>query len=351
MGKINTRQLREQISKSLPLNTFYGKGEITYSLTYGIAIAENTKMNKADGFEFYASFLDFDIWKTFSFDSSMVDSQENENIRNMHNHDFFELMIMKSGSLKMNIDGRLYVLNKGDCCLLNCNTHHMEYTEKSYSVDFIWISRNYINKPDQDFQIYNEKSQTSIITRFFTGNRYDMAEYHKDFLLFTAEKEGFEQLTEILEHIKKELKGRKSGYQMIVRGYLRRIFSLLGSSRYYNGQYINLDKDKDKNLFHDVRLYIVKKKARVTGHELEEVFNYNYDYIAKVFKKTCGISPIEFNTDTLLETASQEILRKDSSIVDITHELGFENRAHFNRMFKKKFGLSPSEYKKSHLEE
>ena len=44
--------------------------------------------------------------------------------------------------------------------------------------------------------------------------------------------------------------------------------------------------------------------------------------------------------------ASRLLISSDSSILAIASEVGFENLSYFNRIFKKRFGQTPREYRR-----
>lgn len=65
----------------------------------------------------------------------------------------------------------------------------------------------------------------------------------------------------------------------------------------------------------------------------------------RVFKEELGISPIEFIIEERIKLASSLLKNPEFRIKDVYFESGFNSLSYFNRMFKKKFKLSPSEYK------
>ncbi|WP_337042806.1 AraC family transcriptional regulator [Emticicia sp. 17c] len=65
----------------------------------------------------------------------------------------------------------------------------------------------------------------------------------------------------------------------------------------------------------------------------------------RVFKDELGISPIEFIIEERIKLASSLLKNPEFRIKDVYFESGFNSLSYFNRMFKKKFKVSPSEYK------
>lgn len=71
-------------------------------------------------------------------------------------------------------------------------------------------------------------------------------------------------------------------------------------------------------------------------------------YISKIFKEETGESPINYLIKIRLEKA-KEILteREGGSIKNIANEIGYDDVYHFSKLFKKYFGISPQNYRKT----
>ena len=79
---------------------------------------------------------------------------------------------------------------------------------------------------------------------------------------------------------------------------------------------------------------------------------FSYDYLRKLFKKELGITPHKFLMDMRLQTAA-ESLSSDfgdaGNISEIAHMCGFREPLYFSRVFKNKYGVSPSAYQQRQL--
>lgn len=73
---------------------------------------------------------------------------------------------------------------------------------------------------------------------------------------------------------------------------------------------------------------------------------YNYDYLRKLFQKELGMTPHKFLTDRRLQTAAGMLRSQynDGNVTEVARLCGFREPLYFSRMFKKKYGLSPSFY-------
>lgn len=87
----------------------------------------------------------------------------------------------------------------------------------------------------------------------------------------------------------------------------------------------------------------------ITLEDLEEHFYLNKSYICRIFRKTMGISVINYLHYKRVLAAQQLLLNTELPIIDIALECGFNNVQHFYRIFKKITQLTPNEYKKHQL--
>lgn len=82
---------------------------------------------------------------------------------------------------------------------------------------------------------------------------------------------------------------------------------------------------------------------------LGEVVGYNASYLSSVYKKTTGQSLVDYVNQVRLERACQLLEDPALRIRQVALECGFESQQYFNRSFKKKWGLTPNEYRSKKL--
>ena len=68
-------------------------------------------------------------------------------------------------------------------------------------------------------------------------------------------------------------------------------------------------------------------------------------YFCKLFRKVTGTTFTEFVSRTRIEKAKNLLLNPNLRISEIAYEVGFQSLTHFNRVFKKVAGESPTEYR------
>lgn len=79
--------------------------------------------------------------------------------------------------------------------------------------------------------------------------------------------------------------------------------------------------------------------------ELAELENLSLSRYNALFRKNMGCSPVEFITETRMTAACELILITDMSIKEIGQTCGYPDPHFFSKVFKKRFGVSPTEYR------
>lgn len=87
-------------------------------------------------------------------------------------------------------------------------------------------------------------------------------------------------------------------------------------------------------------------KTEINLSKLAETYNRNEKYMGRLFKKSVGMSFAEYKQEKRLELAESLLVSGNDRIIDIALECGFNNISYFNRSFQKKYGSTPTEYRR-----
>ena len=79
--------------------------------------------------------------------------------------------------------------------------------------------------------------------------------------------------------------------------------------------------------------------------QVAKAVNTSTFYFCKVFKKFTGINFTDYLSRVRIEKAKNLLLNPNLRISEIAYEVGFQSLTHFNRVFKKVLGQSPTEYR------
>jgi len=110
-----------------------------------------------------------------------------------------------------------------------------------------------------------------------------------------------------------------------------------------------LDAPRRNPIAEEIAAYIVRNYPD-ESLELDQYLRampFNYDYLRKLFKSEIGVTPHQFLSDTRLRAAAERLERSDqggANISEISHLCGFREPLYFSKVFRKKYGMSPTQY-------
>lgn len=98
---------------------------------------------------------------------------------------------------------------------------------------------------------------------------------------------------------------------------------------------------------------IAKARAYIQEHQAEELslnqvakaVNMSSYYFCKMFKKITGINFTDYVARVRIEKSKNLLLNPNLRVSEIAFEAGFQSLTHFNRVFKKIVGQSPTHYR------
>jgi len=98
---------------------------------------------------------------------------------------------------------------------------------------------------------------------------------------------------------------------------------------------------------------VTRAKEFIEDHQAEDLsltdvaraVNASTFYFCKVFKKSTGINFTDYVSRVRIEKAKNLALNPNLRISEIAFEVGFQSLTHFNRVFKRITGMSPTQYR------
>lgn len=95
-----------------------------------------------------------------------------------------------------------------------------------------------------------------------------------------------------------------------------------------------------------IAAYLSHEYLRITSlDELCEIFHYSKNHIINIFREEYGMTPFEYINDLKIKRAMYLLEVTSISIEEISRESGFNHYSHFYRLFVKKNGMPPLEWR------
>lgn len=262
--------------------------------------------------------------------------------------DEYLLYVVKSGELYMREGLTEYALKKGDLLLLEPNVEHSGFKESICQYYYFHFKHPGIqpckNVPDDEIpSALIEKRKQSLNSDCFYS--YDesvpvlyIPKYHhcdNESELFAAVSEADQDFYEKYE-----------GYKHLLS--FRLLELLIQLSRDFTTSKINSTHPHFSKAFvkcTNILNYLnAEYMNKITGLDIEEVFESNYDYLNRVFQKMTGYSIMRYLTNLRISKAKQLLSTTDVKISEVGYLVGIDDPFYFTKLFKKQTGMTPSQY-------
>jgi len=125
---------------------------------------------------------------------------------------------------------------------------------------------------------------------------------------------------------------------------LLRIFALHLSS--VSNQVLVRQQNAEPPMITRAKEFITKNQGDALSlGQVAKAVNTSTFYFCKMFKKATGLNFTDYVSRTRIEKAKNLLLNPNLRVSEIAFEVGFQSLTHFNRVFKKIVGESPTEYR------
>lgn len=263
---------------------------------------------------------------TFLFTWKGVRTKDEERY---HQHDYLELAFIMSGKGKYRIDDVIYDVEEGDLLVLNPGSYHQGL-------------------------VSNKDTPT---TEFFIGASdfcfEGMLPNHLSLNSLPIYKTGTElrqKLLRLCTSMSAENDICKVGRYYMMQAYLIQfLLYILRDEQEPRrpGNKCSFDSINKNEIVEQIILYFEEHYAEKISLDLiSENMYVSPFYISKIFKIVTGDTPIRHLINIRLDKA-HELLENDNTlnINDVAARVGYDDAYHFSKLFKKRFGVSPSRIK------
>lgn len=124
------------------------------------------------------------------------------------------------------------------------------------------------------------------------------------------------------------------------------------SKRFYERQFVTRSHVNSDTLTRFERILndyfhsdLPREKGIPTVKFCADKMNLSVNYLSDLLRKDTGKSTLEHIQLRLVETAKEKLLDKHKTVAEVAYELGFEYSQYFSRLFKKRAGMTPNEYR------
>jgi len=257
--------------------------------------------------------------------------------KNVHTHDFHELMVIREGKATHVLNGKEYVLLPGDVYLMRPGDEHGIMIDPTEAV-----------------------AEVNVLFEFdrLDLNLRDLAEVPGFHALFSLEPamrgatdfkarlrlnpEELRKVLDLIDELEYEQAKELPGYRLkSISLFLELIIFL---SRAYTASE-RLKSQQVQRIGEAVSYIEANFAEAITIDELTDRARCSATQLRRIFQAAYGVSPHEYLTRTRVNRAMMMLRDSDLDITTIAHACGYHDSSYFTRTFRKTTGLTPSAYR------
>ncbi|MCQ6956406.1 AraC family transcriptional regulator [Mucilaginibacter sp. JC4] len=151
-----------------------------------------------------------------------------------------------------------------------------------------------------------------------------------------------EDLLSLFHLLIKTVSSVEPGYQQIATGITLQMLGIINAA----SKYRSLSITSESRLMSKAKFMLQETIDRpVNMEEFVRELPMGYSKFRKLFKSKCGISPNQYHLNLRLDKAKEMMITTNLSVNEIADQTGFDSIFYFSRVFKKKTGLSPRNFR------
>ena len=255
----------------------------------------------------------------------------------IHRHTYFEMGFVFQGEGASISDGEDTHLTEGDLFVVSLQALHQM---KTFSLND-HVFNIMIRQALFDEQFFRMISGYNLFSQFFMNSILNIAS--DSCLIFHSTEQG--DFTYYIYKILCEALFERGCDQNYLRLLLACLFREL-SRQYQRSMEEKSQKENEGLSISEVLQFLTDHYAEATLQSTADHFHYTTRFMTSFVSKYTGSSFLQILKELKLQNASHLVLYTGLSYEEIARKVGYNERGYLDRLFKKRFGKTMSEYRK-----
>ncbi|WP_167859182.1 helix-turn-helix domain-containing protein [Paenibacillus cymbidii] len=257
----------------------------------------------------------------------------------LHNHEFVEINYVSEGSGFQHIDGRVLPVTKGDLFYLPLGASHVFRPSSPAPGRKHLIVYNILLHPSIMRRLAAKFPQGDGMRRFL-----ETASPAQTWLHLRDQDGSFQRIAETLRD---ELTQQKPDYLLLAEAEVIRLFVLLRRSGAIGGAPAAAAAvPRDDTLERIVAAVRERALEPLQLGELAAAAGLGERQFSRRFRRLTGMTFTDYVQKLRIERSCERLLATGDSVSAIARDCGYQDITFFNRLFKKKTGQTPLQYRK-----
>ncbi len=252
----------------------------------------------------------------------------------MHWHDGIEIVRVEQGSMVCHVNESAHTLQAGDVCLINGRRMHraldVDNSHCRYSVMIIDPAQ--LTRDD------------AVYERFIAPVLEDES---LDYLLGTDCTGSAGEVCQLMNQIMDLHATRPPAYELEVIALVHLVFKQVYlRQQALAAEHVLHAASSDAATLRAMTSFIYSHFAeRITLEDIASAGGVSRSKCSNMFRDLLDTSPVEFLNQYRLEAAARLLESTDDTISRISLACGFTQQSYFNRVFMRKYGCTPKQYR------
>ena len=254
----------------------------------------------------------------------------------IHWHEEFEFTIIRSGSANFKIDLNSYNVEEGDIIFIK--SHVLHSINQLPSTNMQWSTMVF------NINMLNSASTDGCLLKYLAPIINNI---HELPLIIKKDCLGYSEILTTMNNIFNCYNEKSIAYELELKSLLFKLFSLF----YKYNLVKKCDErkviasnttDKLKTILNYINEHY---NENISIKDLSSICDYSEYHFMRFFKKYIGMSCIQYINNLRLDNASKLLTTTNKTIMEISLDVGFENLSYFNKLFKRKYNMTPKAFR------
>lgn len=253
-----------------------------------------------------------------------------------HWHEEIEVIIVLDGSCNYRINLDSFLINKGDILIIGSQSLHSLTSIPNKNMT--WASFVF------NINMLKSSSTDGALLKYIAPL---LNHEHQLPIILKDNIDCYSKIFDVIEDIIYCYYEKDIAYELELKSLLFKFFSLL-----YKNDLIKKHQSKNNltiNTTDKIKLvlnYINDHYSEdISINTLAELCEYSEYHFMRFFKKHIGLTCVQYINNLRLEKSSILLTSTNNAIMDVSLEVGFDNLSYFNKLFKRKYNLTPKEFR------
>ncbi len=285
-------------------------------------------------------YLKADVTKPLSYISCGQFVKDANWIHEKRNLDSFEIIYGIKGCAYIQQDEDKYEVTPGKTLLLLPGHIHKGYKESENELSFYWI-----HFQCADFEILTSKAAQSLMFPLTSGSYLNNTCHFILVPVFFKSNESEKlviQIRQLLHH------AYSANCMALTNNYILTLVLMELSQQVVTSSSNDLRDETSRKFSEIIEWLRININKNYSVSEISQKFNFNKDYLCRIFKKHTGMSIVKYMNGVKIGKAKELLCSSELSIKEISYSLGFNDDKYFMKLFKTHENLTPSEYRSSY---